>query len=280
MRILGIAAVKGGVGKTTAAVNLSYIAAREGARTLLVDLDPQGASSYLLRVRGSEHESPADGNAHPTDIPRLDVLPAPAAWMVAGDGLDASLPDPFWLHDTLTAIGDWYDEIVLDCPPGLTELTDGIIGLADTLAVPLIPSPLSVRTLDSLQARIASLAGHVPSVYPFFSLADRRRKLHRDLIEKVQLERPETLSAPVPYSADVERMGVVLAPVVRFAPHCAASEAYESIWAELTVRRRDRNEQRSAHDIERPVDHVDRPAERRGPPPGASAGPQRLAGSG
>jgi chromosome partitioning protein len=238
MRVLAIAAVKGGVGKTSAAVNLSYIAARAGARTLLVDLDPQGAASYLLRLRGADTESPADGHAHPTDIARLDVLPAPPGWVVAGEGLDASLPDPFWLRDTLGAIGDWYDEILLDCPPGLSELTDGVIRLADTLAVPLIPSPLSVRTLDSLHARINDLGAGAPAVFPFFSLADRRRKLHRDLIEKVQLARPETLSAPVPYSADVERMGVALAPVVRFAPHCAASRAYESIWAELSLRRR------------------------------------------
>jgi cellulose biosynthesis protein BcsQ len=237
MRVLGIAAVKGGVGKTTAAVNLSYIAARDGARTLLVDLDPQGAASYLLRVRGAEQESPADGNAHPTEIARLDVLPAPPGWRVAAEGLDASLPDPFWLRSTVLAIGDWYDQIVLDCPPGLTELTDGILGLADTIAVPLIPNPLSVRTFDALQARIRALGGEAPAVHPFFSLADRRRKLHRDLIERIQLERPETLSAPVPYSADVERMGVALAPVVRFAPTCAASVAYESIWAELKLRR-------------------------------------------
>src|SRR4051812_44314729 len=159
MRGFGIAAGEGGVGKTTAAVNLSYIAARDGARTLLVDLDPQGAASYLLRVRGSEQESPADGNAHPSEIPRLDVLPAPAGWMVSGEGIDASLPDPFWLRSTILAIGDWYDEIVLDCPPGLTELTDGIIALADTLAVPLIPSPLSVRTFDALLARVRELPG-------------------------------------------------------------------------------------------------------------------------
>jgi cellulose biosynthesis protein BcsQ len=239
MKVLGIAAVKGGVGKTTAAVNLSYIAARNGARTLLVDLDPQGAASYILRVRGSDQESPADGNAHPTDIPRLDVLPAPLGWMVAGEGLDASLPDPFWLRSTILAVGDWYDEIILDCPPGLTELTDGIITLADTLAVPLIPSPLSVRTFDALLARVRELPVQAPAVHPFFSLADRRRKLHRDIIERLQLERSETLSAPVPYSADVERMGVALAPVVRFAPHCAASLAYESIWTELEMRRND-----------------------------------------
>jgi cellulose biosynthesis protein BcsQ len=259
MRVLGIAAVKGGVGKTTAAVNLSYIAARDGARTLLVDLDPQGAASYLLRVRGSEHESPADGNAHPSDIPRLDVLPAPPAWMVAGDGLDASLPDPFWLRNTIMAIGDWYDEIILDCPPGLTELTDGIIGLADTLAVPLIPSPLSVRTLDSLLARVRELAGPAPAVHPFFSLADRRRKLHRDLIERMQLERSETLSAPVPYSADVERMGVALAPVVRFAPSCAASQAYESIWAELDLHRRDRAAEPAGEAADAPAVHPEHP---------------------
>lgn len=243
MRVLAIAAVKGGVGKTTAAVNLSAIAARNGARVLLVDLDPQGAASYLLRVTGSHTESPADGRARGTDLDRLDVLPAPPGWIVAGDPRDASLPDPRWLRGTLDAIGDWYDEVILDCPPGLTDLTDGVLTLADTVAVPLIPSPLSVRTLDSLQARVLAAGRHrrvrPPAVYPFFSLADRRRRLHRELIESVQLTRPETLSAPVPYSADVERMGVALAPVVTFAPTCTASLAFEAIWQELELRRRD-----------------------------------------
>jgi chromosome partitioning protein len=239
VRVLGISAVKGGVGKTTAAVNLSYLAARGGARTLLIDLDPQGAAAFILRVSDAQIDNPGDGRARTTEIARLDVLPAPPAWMVAGDGLDASLPDPFWLRNTLDAVGDWYDEVVLDCPPGLSELTDGIIMFADTLAVPLVPSPLSVRTLEALHVRIRELGGRAPAVYPFFSLADRRRRLHRELIESVQLTRPETLSAPVPYSADVERMGVALAPVVKFAPSCAASQAYESIWRELQLRRRD-----------------------------------------
>ncbi len=237
MRVLAIAAVKGGVGKTTAAVNLSYLAAGRGARTLLVDLDPQGAASFLLRVRGAQTDSPADGLARPTEIARLDVLPAPPGWVVASDGLDASLPDPFWLANMLDAVADWYDDVILDCPPGLTELTDGVIALADTVAIPLVPSPLSVRTLDSMTARIGALRERPPAVHPFFNLADRRRRLHRDVIEAVQLARPETLSAPVPYSADVERMGVALAPVLRFAPRCAASQAFEAIWAELELRR-------------------------------------------
>ena len=240
MRVLAVAAVKGGVGKTTTAVNLAYLAANSGQRTLIIDLDPQGAASYLLRVRGAENESPADGQAHPTDIPLLDVLPAPPGWMVAGDGLDASLPDPFWLRTTVDAIRDWYDEIFLDCPPGLSELSDGVISLADALLVPLIPSPLSVRTLETLHDRIVELNCGSPAVLPFFSMVDRRRRLHRDLIESVQLARPETLSAPVPYSADVERMGVVLAPVARFAPNCPAVACYDAIWSEIQIRLRNR----------------------------------------
>lgn len=250
MRVVAIVSVKGGVGKTTSAVNLAFLAARGGARTLLVDLDPQGAASFLLRVGGADVESPADGRAHTTDVARLDVLAAPPGWAVAGDGLDAPVPDaprsdahvpdPFWLRATLDAVGDWYDEIVLDCPPGTSGLLHGIVAVADALLVPVIPNPLSLRTLDVLAEALAGHDGPVPPMYPFFTLVDRRRKVHRSIVELLQLHRSETLSAPVPYSADVERMAVVRNPIARFAPRHPATLAYESIWTELEVRLGDR----------------------------------------
>ncbi len=239
MRVVAVISVKGGVGKTTSAVNLAYLASRSGKRTLLIDLDPQGAASYLLRVGGADVESPADGKAHTTDIPQLDVLAAPPGWAVSGDGLDASLPDPFWLRSTVEAVRDWYDEIVLDCPPGTSELTHGIVDVADALLVPVIPNPLSLRTLDALADLLVEHDGEVPPMFPFFTLVDRRRKVHRSIVEHLQLNRSETLSAPVPYSADVEKMSVVRAPLARFAPNHPATEAYAAIWAELDIRLRD-----------------------------------------
>jgi|CXWL01.1.fsa_nt_gi cellulose biosynthesis protein BcsQ len=236
MRVVAVISVKGGVGKTTSAVNLAYLAARAEKRTLLLDLDPQGAASFLLRVGGADVESPADGKAHTTQIPHLDVLAAPPGWAVSGDGLDASLPDPFWLRATLDAVRDWYDEVVLDCPPGTSELTEGIIGVADALLVPVIPNPLSLRTLDVLADLLSGQDGPVPPMFPFFTLVDRRRKVHRSIIEHLQLTRSETMSAPVPYSADVEKMAVLRSPLARFAPKHPATQAYEAIWAELEVR--------------------------------------------
>jgi hypothetical protein len=76
-------------------------------------------------------------------------------------------------------------------------------------------------------------------MFPFFTLVDRRRKVHRSIVEHLQLHRTETMSAPVPYSADVEKMAVVRAPLARFAPNHPATAAYAAIWAELEVRLHD-----------------------------------------
>ncbi|MCU1426141.1 MAG: cobyrinic acid a,c-diamide synthase [Actinomycetia bacterium] len=233
--MLALMSVKGGVGKTTAAVNLAYLAAIGGARTLLWDLDPQGASTFVLRaddVPGTERSTAADVSI--TDYDRLDVL-----CNARDPGDENQLVEGAFVSG-LARVAPWYDIVIFDCAAGCDEQTAGVVRAADALLVPVLPTPLGVRTIEQLDRFVARTAGAAheaaPAVMPFFSLVDRRRRLHCDTVEQVQLARPATLSAQIVDSAVVERMGVRRKPVVAFAPTSGVAEAYRALWSELLQR--------------------------------------------
>ena len=133
--------------------------------------------------------------------------------------------------------------MVLDCPPGAGRLAEHIVDASDGLLVPLIPGPLSVRALDQLDdlveprrtRSIAATAHRTPTLLPFFSMVDRRKRLHRETIEAVQLARPETLSAQIPMSAEIERMPVHREPVVSRSPDGVPARAFAELWREAAA---------------------------------------------
>jgi cellulose biosynthesis protein BcsQ len=102
--------------------------------------------------------------------------------------------------------------------------------------VPLIPTTLSVRTLDQLQDFVAEFKGHQPGILAFFSMVDRRKKLHREITERLSAERAEVAQTTIPALSLIEMMSVERAPVAVFAPASAAAKAYRSLWAELGSR--------------------------------------------
>ncbi len=159
MKILATYNIKGGVGKTATAVNLSYLAAQDGLRVLLWDLDPQAAASFLFRIRprvkgggralirGSRE---IDASIKGTDFERLDLLPADFTYRNLDLVLGATKKPTRRLARLLAPLGADYDVIFLDCPPGISLLSESVLYAADSLLVPLIPTTLSVRTLDQL----------------------------------------------------------------------------------------------------------------------------------
>ena len=156
MKTVAIYNMKGGVGKTTTAVNLSYLAAAAGKRTLLWDLDPQAASSFAFRVRahvsGFGKKSLENGHAldaaiKETDYTNLHLLPADFAYRKFERFL-SSLGKPERLLTTLLeTLGRDFDVVLLDCPAGFSLLTEGIFAAADAVLVPTIPTVLSLRTV-------------------------------------------------------------------------------------------------------------------------------------
>jgi chromosome partitioning protein len=231
---VALMSVKGGVGKTTTAVNLAYLAAQSGARALLWDLDPQGATSHVLRVAQlSENGAarPAAADVWATDYDRLDVVRN-----AVRPGDDAGMVDSVLAH-AFAALAPWYDVVIFDCAAGIDDAAKYAVTIAHVVLVPLLPSPLGVRTLEPLEQFVARQPDP-PLVLPFFSMVDRRRAVHRATVEALQLERPNTLSAQIVNAAVVERMGARREPIVRSVPESGVSAGYRALWDEVLDRAR------------------------------------------
>jgi cellulose biosynthesis protein BcsQ len=237
--------IKGGVGKTATAVNLSYLAARDGYRVLLWDLDPQGAASFLFRIRPRvkgggkaliRGTRPVDDAIKATDFGNLDMLPSDFTYRNLDLLLDAAKKPQLRLSSLLAPLDTEYDVIFLDCPPGISLLSESVLQAADTLLVPLIPTTLSVRTLDQLTEFVSGLNGSRPAILAFFSMTDRRKKLHREICAKLPAERDDVADTAIPALSLIERMSVERAPVTAFAPRSAAARRYADLWAEARER--------------------------------------------
>jgi cellulose biosynthesis protein BcsQ len=161
MSVIAVYNMKGGVGKTTAAINLAYLCATAGQRTLLWDLDPQAASSFAFRIRphvpGFRKRRLESGDVFAeaikqTDHDGLDLLPADFAYRKLERLLGRLGKPERVVSGILADLSRGYDTVLLDCPPGMSLLTEGVFAAADLVLVPTIPTVLSLRTLAQLNA--------------------------------------------------------------------------------------------------------------------------------
>lgn len=238
MRTVAVFAIKGGVGKTSIAVNLAHAAATlSGRRTLLWDLDPQGAATWTLNLapKGDlkARRAVSDGELAPliqaSDFINLDVLPADKSLRHLERGLADETGK--WLKKRLKTLAADYDRVILDCPPGFTELAEQLFRATDLIVVPMVPSPLSERAFTQLTDHLQRHQGKIaPPLLPVFSLVDRRRSLHRDALAAAP-ERPA-----IPYAAAVEAMGATRQPVLASAPGSPAGRAFSALWRDVEGR--------------------------------------------
>ncbi len=240
-RVLASYNIKGGVGKTSTAVNLAYLAARGGARTLLWDLDPQGASSFLFRIKpkvkgGGDRlvtgRSEVGGLIRGTDQERLDLLPADFSYRRMDLALDGTKKPTRALARVLRPLAAEYDYIFLDCPPSISLVSESVFEAADSLLVPLIPAALSMRTFPQLERVVRG----GPEVLAFFSMVDGRKRMHREVMARMGREHTGLLATVIPAASDIEKMGFHRSAVAEFAPRGRAALAYEALWAEVLGR--------------------------------------------
>lgn len=256
MKVIASYSIKGGVGKTTAAVNLAYLAAEQGRRTLLWDLDPQGAATYMFRViprvkGGSSRlvrgKRPLEMAVKSTSYPWLDLLPADFSYRAMDLDLAGAQSKAKRAGRTLSTLleelAEDYDVAFLDTPPGASLVSENVLHAADVVLVPLIPTVLAMRTYDQLLEFLASLGKTRTQVHTFFSMVDRRKRLHRDIIDAPAPVRRKVASGSgslgtvsIPALSAVEQMSVHRAPLPVYAPRSVATAAYRALWAELSDR--------------------------------------------
>jgi cellulose biosynthesis protein BcsQ len=242
MRTVAFYSPKGGVGKTASAVNIAYLASADNCPTVLWDLDPQGAASFYLhgasRTKGRKISKLLDGRLPIADFieenvyPHLDLLPSHPSFR----NFDIKLEDDERnspLKNILAPLSEDTSLVILDCPPGQSRLTEEVLKVADLIYVPLVPTWLSLNSWHQFQELVKDKKLGLKKLRPFFTLVDRRKKLHRELTNKNAdlFERPSR--AMIPYSSAVERMGEEGRPLEILSPRSQPAISYRQLWSEM-----------------------------------------------
>jgi hypothetical protein len=238
VKVVATYSIKGGVGKTSAAVNVAALAAREGLRTVLWDLDPQGAASFLFRV-----EPKVKGGGK-------QLLKGKREPLAVMKGTDVEGPRPAAADFSYRHLDIQLDKRrkPLEGPGAGARPARGRLRPRDPRlrAVDLArlgervqrgrPAARAAHPVDAGGAHARSAArlpgrgpGPVPEVLPFFSMVDRRKKLHKELVATL----PGVAAAAIPNASQVELMGLRRAPLVVTAPRNPAALAYAALWEEL-----------------------------------------------
>jgi cellulose biosynthesis protein BcsQ len=241
MKTIALYSIKGGVGKTAAAVNLSYLASREQVQTLICDLDPQGASSYYFRMTASEKFNSDKflkgtkkiyRHIKATDFEHLDLLPSDITYRNLDIELSEEKSPRKRLRKNLSDLAEEYEYLFFDCPPNLTLLSESVFAASDIILVPVIPTTLSIRTFDQLKTFFNDNRLDTSKIRAFFSMEEKRKTMHREIVDQFR-STPGLLSGAIPYNSEVEKMGLYRAPLNAVRPDSVAAKAYKELWNEL-----------------------------------------------
>jgi len=244
MQIISLYNIKGGVGKTVACVNLAFACANSGKRTLVWDLDAQGAASFYLKIKpevkgGTKKlfkKKEAGGLIRETEINNLQVLPSDFSYRNMDLFLDSGNKPKKQMNEFLSRFEDDYDVIFLDCPPSFSLVSENVFNASDIMLVPLIPTTLSLRTHNQILDYVADHKKRSLKLMPFFSMVDRRKKLHNEVVAGGLASLSGLLHTHIPYLSIIENMGVNQAPVGVFSAKSEAANIFNNLWKEVVRR--------------------------------------------
>jgi chromosome partitioning protein len=245
MKIFATYNIKGGVGKTAAAVNLAYLSGQCGFRTLVWDLDAQGAATYYFQAAahlsgGSERLLRRKKNlpkaVRTTNYELVDIIPSDFSLRNLDIDLASGKNPEYRLSKLLGSVNNQYDVVILDCAPTISLASENIINMADWLLIPLIPTHLSLRAYEQLLEFFVAENLDQNHLVPFFSMVDKRKRLHRDLIVEFAASHPELIRTYIPYLSQIEQMGIHRAPIGDFAGRGVGGRAFNALWQAVLKR--------------------------------------------
>ncbi|MDV6373201.1 ParA family protein [Deinococcus arenicola] len=245
MRVLGLVNQKGGVGKTTTAINLAAYLAAGGRRILLLDMDPQGNATSGLGLRGAavglyealEDPARAAEAIQPTSQTGLDILPATPD--LAGAGVELA-DDPDALRRLLDSL-EGYDLILVDAPPSLGPLTVNVLAAADALLIPLQAEYYALEGLAGLMETVERVQGglnpNLKVLGVVLTMFDGRTNLAQEVETMVRQHFGELVFwSVIPRNVRLSEAPSFSKPINAFAPLSSGAAAYKRLAEEVMAR--------------------------------------------